>query len=154
VLEYAVARGLIESNPTRLRGRVVAALTAQPPRLDSPLLFPAARGGYIDVPGRERRLHRRREVPLPALDARAPDRRDRSSARLRLPPHVRILGQRRRVQLLYLARITGTSVAQLDATYGHLLPDSEDYLRGLLDAYDEVDGLSTDLAGLELRDRC
>jgi hypothetical protein len=30
----------------------------------------------------------------------------------------------------------GTSVAQIDATYGHLLPDSEDYLRGLLDSYD------------------
>ena len=32
----------------------------------------------------------------------------------------------------------GTSVAQLDATYGHLLPDSEDYLRGLLDNYDSA----------------
>ena len=41
------------------------------------------------------------------------------------------------VQLFYLARIMGTSVAQIDATYGHLLPDSEDYLRGLLDDYDE-----------------
>jgi integrase len=40
------------------------------------------------------------------------------------------------VQLFYLARIMGTSVAQIDATYGHLLPDSEDYLRGLLDDYD------------------
>jgi len=29
-----------------------------------------------------------------------------------------------------------TSVAQLDDTYGHLLPDSEEYLRGLLDDYD------------------
>jgi hypothetical protein len=29
----------------------------------------------------------------------------------------------------------GTSVAQIDATYGHLLPDSEDYLRGLLEAH-------------------
>jgi hypothetical protein len=29
----------------------------------------------------------------------------------------------------------GTSVAQIDATYGHLLPDS-DYLRGLLDTFD------------------
>ena len=42
------------------------------------------------------------------------------------------------VQLFYLARIMGTSVAQIDATYGHLLPDSEDYLRGLLDAFDDV----------------
>ena len=38
--------------------------------------------------------------------------------------------------LFYLARVMGTSVAQLDATYGHLLPDSKDYLRGLLDTYD------------------
>jgi hypothetical protein len=40
------------------------------------------------------------------------------------------------VQLFYLARIMGTSVAQIDATYGHLLPDSEEYLRRLLDDYD------------------
>jgi hypothetical protein len=32
----------------------------------------------------------------------------------------------------------GTSVQQIDQTYGHLLPDSEDYLRGLLDNYDAV----------------
>jgi hypothetical protein len=31
----------------------------------------------------------------------------------------------------------GTSVAQIDKTYGHLVPDSEEYLRGLLDTYDE-----------------
>ena len=30
----------------------------------------------------------------------------------------------------------GTSVTQIDATYGHLVPDSEEYLRGLLDNYD------------------
>jgi integrase len=40
------------------------------------------------------------------------------------------------VQLFYLARIMGTSVQQIDQTYGHLLPDSEEYLRGLLDNYD------------------
>jgi hypothetical protein len=50
------------------------------------------------------------------------------------------------VQLFYPARIVSTSVAQIDATYGHLLTDSENYLRGLLDAYDDVRGLSTDLA--------
>jgi hypothetical protein len=40
------------------------------------------------------------------------------------------------VQLFYLSRVMGTSVAQIDATYGHLVPDSDDYLRGLLDDYD------------------
>jgi hypothetical protein len=40
------------------------------------------------------------------------------------------------VQLCYLSRIMGTSVTQIDATYGHLVPDSEDYLRELLDSYD------------------
>jgi len=40
------------------------------------------------------------------------------------------------VQLFYLPRIMGTSVTQIDLTYGHLVPDSEEYLRGLLDNYD------------------
>jgi hypothetical protein len=31
----------------------------------------------------------------------------------------------------------GTSVAQIDATYGHLLPDSEEYLRGEASAHAE-----------------
>jgi hypothetical protein len=42
------------------------------------------------------------------------------------------------VSLFYLARIMGTSVEQIDKTYGHLLPESEDYLRTLLDSYDTV----------------
>jgi hypothetical protein len=40
------------------------------------------------------------------------------------------------VSRFYLSRLMGTSVKQIDATYGHLLPDSEEFLRGLLDAYD------------------
>jgi integrase len=40
------------------------------------------------------------------------------------------------VSLFYLARLLGSSVNQVDATYGHLLPDSEEYLRGLPDSYD------------------
>lgn len=32
----------------------------------------------------------------------------------------------------------GTSVTQTDATYGHLVPDSEEHLRGLLDTYDHT----------------
>jgi hypothetical protein len=40
------------------------------------------------------------------------------------------------VSLFYLARLMGTSVEQIDKTYGHLLPESEEYLRGLLDSFD------------------
>jgi integrase len=41
------------------------------------------------------------------------------------------------VSLLYLSRIMGTSVGQIDATYGHLVPDTDEYIRSLLDAGDE-----------------
>jgi hypothetical protein len=41
----------------------------------------------------------------------------------------------------------GTSVEQIDRTYGHLLPDSIDRTRGALDAF--VDRLGTEQAPLE-----
>jgi hypothetical protein len=48
---------------------------------------------------------------------------------------------------VYLARLMGTSVQQFDATYGHMLPDSEEYLRGLLDGYDrETSNVATHLS--------
>jgi hypothetical protein len=36
----------------------------------------------------------------------------------------------------FKARRMGTSVEQIDTTYGHLLPDAADHERGLLDAFD------------------
>ena len=35
-----------------------------------------------------------------------------------------------------LSKIMGTSTTMIGDVYGHLLPDSEEYLRGLLDNYD------------------
>jgi integrase len=40
------------------------------------------------------------------------------------------------VSLFALARRMGTSVEQIDRTYGHLLPDAAEHERDLLDAFD------------------
>jgi hypothetical protein len=53
------------------------------------------------------------------------------------------------VQLFYLSRIVGMSVAMIDATYGHLVPDSE--MRGLLDAHDIRDDEATEEAQQRVR---
>jgi integrase len=44
------------------------------------------------------------------------------------------------VSLFALSRRMGTSLAMIDATYGHLAPDAEDQERALLDAFDGTFG--------------
>ena len=72
-------------------------------------------------------------VALPAEgvgigDSSGSGHRDRS-----IPPPLVIQGQSK------LSRLMGTSVEQIDRTYGHLLPDSLDRARTALDSFGASD---------------
>jgi integrase len=132
VREYGKQSGSIRRVP--LRQRAAEALRAHPWRLDTPLVYPGERGGYLS-------LHAwRRDEWYPALEA---------AGLAKLPPYAMrhtfaSFAIAAGVSLFYLARIMGTSVEQIDRTYGHLLPDSEEYLRGLLDVFDASSVLELD----------
>ena len=99
---------------------------AMPPRLDSPFLFPAARGGYIDSEKFRARLWH------PALRAAGIAPRRVYDLRHTYATWSLAAG----VDLFTLSRRMGTSLAMIDATYGHLAPDADERERALLDDYD------------------
>lgn len=111
-----------------LRGKVLDALEQHPRRIDSRLVFPGHDGDYLKL----KTFYLRHWTP--ALRAAGIQHRGVYACRHTFAAWSIAAG----VQLFYLSRIMGTSVTQIDATYGHLVPDSEEYLRGLLDSYDAV----------------
>ncbi len=105
--------------------RASDALAGHPTRLDTPLLFPAVRGGHIDL-----QAWRWREWN-PALKG------------AELPPRVPYamrhtyasMSIAAGVNLFEVARFMGTSVTMIEKTYGHLLPDALERTRTALDGF-------------------
>jgi integrase len=85
-----------------------------PPRLDRPLVLPGAGGGHP-------RLHEwRRDAWTPAVKAAGLEHRPPYALRHTYASFSIAAG----VSLFAIARRMGTSVQQIDRTYGHLLPDA------------------------------
>ena len=52
------------------------------------------------------------------------------------------------MSMFHVSRMMGCSVQVIDAHYAHLLPNSEEYLRGLLNDYDAAETATGDVYGL------
>jgi integrase len=108
-----------------LPSRAAYALAELPPRVDTPLVFPGERGGHLNLHN-GRRDHWNHAVRAAGLQHRTPYALRHTYASFAIAAGV---------SLFELARFMGTSVEQIDRTYGHLLPDALDRTRTALDSY-------------------
>jgi integrase len=130
VVQRRFADGVLTPYPKTARRRVplsaraMHALDTLPARVDTPLLFAAVKGGYINLDN-----WRTREW-YPALDAAGIDRRGPYHLRHTFATEALASG----MTLFQLARVMGASAKTIDKHYGHLAHDSEESIGTILDA--------------------
>jgi integrase len=131
-VQRRVSDGVLTPYPKTARSRRRVPLTPRasealgllPARIDTPLLFPAAKGGYIGLDS-----WRTRDW-YPALDAAGIPRRGPYHLRHTFATEALAAG----TPIWELARFMGASVKTIDYTYGHLARDSEQAFRARLAA--------------------
>jgi integrase len=131
-VQRRVADGVVTAYPKTelslrrvpLTARALAAYKRLPARLETTLVFPAARGGYLSLDN-----WRTREW-YDALDAAGIPRRGPYHLRHTFATEALAAG----VSIFELSRVMGASVKEIDRTYGHLASDSQDVIRARLEA--------------------
>jgi integrase len=127
-----LVRGQIKHTKTRRSLRAVplqaVALEAldQLPESDGPLLFPAARGAYIDLHNFRAREWRPAQIAAGIEPIRRPYDLRHTYATFAL---------RAGISIFDLSRFMGASLAMIDKHYGHLARDGREHAAALLDAY-------------------